>query len=524
MKLKMKRFLEILLSLTLVLGLVPGMSMTAYAANYSEGDEASIFSISVGDTFDVGSKITRDNSEGVVQEIYVDDYFVFKYYGPGTYTVNENLTLTAVDGVKYYFDSTGINDLTNATVTVDIANASTAVKIGDKVVGPAKYDVKYGSTPENATADFPTQAGSYYAFVTAKETADNYIGEAKSAVFTISAADTVTWTSIANNKSENGITVTTSGVDFNGNYISGFNGSMTFTSTVGKIKKIEISGNGNMYVYGTSSGWNECSRSGPLVWNGTASDSVTLSARTIDIMEFAQIVYTIEAKSDISDTTVTVDTNNQRVSVTRGNAFIPEDEYTVTYGADAEHATLTDFPTKAGTYVAVVTAKTDSTHYKGSVTSAEFTIPKADVLIVSLPVASAITYGQTLADSAMTGGTAKSGDSEVEGIFEWKNKNIKPAVSDSEMTEYDVVFTPEEADNYAMVECKVKLTVNKAAPTITAPTAKTGLVYTSSAQKLVNTGSTNDGILYYAVTTENTAPTDDNLYSTSIPTGTDVGT
>lgn len=526
MKLKMKGFLEILLSLTLVLGLVPGMSMTAYAANYSEGDDASIFSISVGDTFDVGSTITRNNSTGVLQEIYVDDYCVFKYYGPGTYTVNENLTLTAVDGVKYYFDSTDTNDLTNATVTVDTAKASTTVKIGDKNVGPAKYDVKYGSTLENATADFPTQAGSYYAFVTAKETADNYIGEAKSAVFTISAADTVTWTSIANNKSENGITVTTSGVNFYGNCISGYNGSMTFTSTVGKIKKIEISCNGdhNMNVFDTSSGWNECYGSGPLVWNGTASDSVTLSAEMIDISEFAQIVYTIEAKSDISDTTVTVDTNNQRVSVTRGNAFIPEDEYTVTYGADAEHATLTDFPTKAGTYVAVVTAKTDSTYYKGSVTSAEFTIPKADVLIVSLPAASAITYGQTLADSALTGGTAKSGDSEVEGIFEWKNKNIKPAVSDSEMTEYDVVFTPEDADNYAMVECKVKLTVNKAAPTVTAPTAKTGLVYTSSAQKLVNTGSTNDGILYYAVTTENTAPTDDNLYSTSIPTGTDAGT
>ena len=214
MKLKMKGFLEILLSLTLVLGLVPGMSMTAYAANYSEGDDASIFSISVGDTFDVGSTITRNNSAGVLQEIYVDDYCVFKYYGPGTYTVNENLTLTAVDGVKYYFDSTDTNDLTNATVTVDTAKASTTVKIGDKNVGPAKYDVKYGSTLENATADFPTQAGSYYAFVTAKETADNYIGEAKSAVFTISAADTVTWTSIANNKSENGITVTTSGVDF----------------------------------------------------------------------------------------------------------------------------------------------------------------------------------------------------------------------------------------------------------------------------------------------------------------------
>ncbi|MBR1675250.1 MAG: Ig-like domain-containing protein [Eubacterium sp.] len=78
------------------------------------------------------------------------------------------------------------------------------------------------------------------------------------------------------------------------------------------------------------------------------------------------------------------------------------------------------------------------------------------------------------------------------------------------------------ADNTKTASCDV--TVNKAAPTVTAPTAKTELVYTSSAQKLVNTGSTNDGILYYAVTTENTAPTDQSLYKTDIPTATDAGT
>ena len=242
-------------------GLFGGSAITAKAADYSEGDDASIFSISVGDTFNVGSTITRNNSAGVLQEIYVDDYCVFKYYGPGTYTVNENLTLTAVDGVKYYFDSTDTNDLTNATVTVDVAAKSTTVKIGDKNVGPAKYDVKYGSTLENATADFPTQAGSYYAFVTAKETAGNYIGQAKSEAFTVSAEGAVTWTDISANKSQDGISITSSSVNFTGNYISGYNGSITFTSTAGKIKKIEISCNGqyNMNVFGNiSSGWKEC--------------------------------------------------------------------------------------------------------------------------------------------------------------------------------------------------------------------------------------------------------------------------
>ena len=67
------------------------------------------------------------------------------------------------------------------------------------------------------------------------------------------------------------------------------------------------------------------------------------------------------------------------------------------------------------------------------------------------------------------------------------------------------------------------MTVNKADPTVTAPTPKT-LTYTGSAQELVNAGSTEDGTLYYAVTTENVAPTDDNLYTTPIPTKTDAGT
>ena len=357
-------------------GLFGGSAITAKAADYSEGDDVSVFAISVGDTFSAGTKITRDNRSGILPEIYVDDYYVFKYYGPGTYTVNENLTLTAINNGVYYFDSTDTNDLTNATVTVDVAAKSTTVKIGDKNVGPAKYDVKYGSTLENATADFPTQAGSYYAFVTAKETAGNYIGQAKSEAFTVSAEGAVTWTDISANKSQDGISITSSGVNFTSNYIYGNNGSITFTSTAGKIKKIEISCNGqyNMNVFGNiSSGWKECWGDGPLVWNGTAADSVTLSADMIDIMDFSQAVFTLEAKSDISDTTVTVDTDNQSVSVTRGNAFIPEDEYEVTYGTTAETATA-DFPTATGEYYAFVTAKADSTYYTGTAKSEAFTV------------------------------------------------------------------------------------------------------------------------------------------------------
>ena len=78
------------------------------------------------------------------------------------------------------------------------------------------------------------------------------------------------------------------------------------------------------------------------------------------------------------------------------------------------------------------------------------------------------------------------------------------------------------ADKNASTVSTVEVGV-KVAPTVTAPTAKT-LTYNGQKQELVNTGSTEDGTLYYAVTTENTAPTDENLYTTSIPTATDAGT
>ena len=227
------------------------------------------------------------------------------------------------------------------------------------------------------------------------------------------------------------------------------------------------------------------------------------------------------AKASITNATVTLSNtslvyNGSEQSVTvssvkLGNTTLTADtDYEVTSGTTG---------TAKNTYTVTVTGKGN---YKDTAT-AQWSIGLATPTIETIPTASAITYGQKLADSTLTGGVAKLGDTTVAGTFAWKNTETKPAVFDSNATEYDVVFTPTDADNYAAVECKVKLTVNKAAPTVTAPTAKT-LTYTGSAQELVNAGSTEDGTLYYAVTTENKAPTDENLNDTSIPTGTDVGT
>ena len=58
---------------------------------------------------------------------------------------------------------------------------------------------------------------------------------------------------------------------------------------------------------------------------------------------------------------------------------------------------------------------------------------------------------------------------------------------------------------------------------IKAPAAKS-LTYNGSTQALVTAGEAEGGTMYYAVTTEDKAPTDENLYTTSIPAKTNAGT
>ena len=104
----------------------------------------------------------------------------------------------------------------------------------------------------------------------------------------------------------------------------------------------------------------------------------------------------------------------------------------------------------------------------------DVTVAKAKPYIETAPTAVAITYGDSLRMSGLTGGKAvqgdgmgntsslTGGDAEVTGAFGWSTPDVKPAVSDSNTTEYEVIFTPADTDNYEPVTTKIKLTVNKA--------------------------------------------------------------
>lgn len=104
----------------------------------------------------------------------------------------------------------------------------------------------------------------------------------------------------------------------------------------------------------------------------------------------------------------------------------------------------------------------------------DVTVAKAKPYLETIPTAAEITYGDSLGESGLNGGKAvygdgkgntsslTGGDAEVTGTFTWNTPDVKPAVSDSDTTEYEVIFTPADTGNYEPVTMKIKLTVNKA--------------------------------------------------------------
>lgn len=117
-------------------------------------------------------------------------------------------------------------------------------------------------------------------------------------------------------------------------------------------------------------------------------------------------------------------------------------------------------------YTAVFTPTgEDKDNYETITKTITVNVSKATPFIKTEPTAAAITYGQALSNSELSGAVVQYSDSDitkVEGTFAWKEAAAMPTVADSENTTYTVVFTPADEVNYKSVETDITLTVNKA--------------------------------------------------------------
>ena len=127
-----------------------------------------------------------------------------------------------------------------------------------------------------------------------------------------------------------------------------------------------------------------------------------------------------------------------------------------------QDSTTFDSLTVGSTYYfyAKVVETTEYTEKVSAASAAVTVASKAVPTITTAPTASDITYGQKLSNSNLTGGGAKVDSTAISGTFKWKTETIAPEVKDSNSTEYDVVFTPDDTTSYETATCKVKLTVN----------------------------------------------------------------
>ena len=77
-------------------------------------------------------------------------------------------------------------DITNATVNLGADNTVTSITIGDTIITELSgFDITYGTDASHTATAPPTEPGTYYAYVAAKDTNENYTGTAKSSSFEI---------------------------------------------------------------------------------------------------------------------------------------------------------------------------------------------------------------------------------------------------------------------------------------------------------------------------------------------------
>jgi hypothetical protein len=128
-------------------------------------------------------------------------------------------------------------------------------------------------------------------------------------------------------------------------------------------------------------------------------------------------------------------------------------------GGDTDKVTLNgdQLVINSGIGSVTVRAVVEATADRPGVTNeATIAFAKGTPVITVPPTASAITVGQVLSDSTLSGGTASA-----PGTFAWSSQNVSPTSSG----DYEVTFTPSAAANYDSVTTMVNVQVSPAGTT-----------------------------------------------------------
>ena len=139
----------------------------------------------------------------------------------------------------------------------------------------------------------------------------------------------------------------------------------------------------------------------------------------------------------------------------------PGEDYAQFFSGTGKWNDLNNSDTKLGYLVEYGTDTSAIQTFSGTRT---FSVTKATPTINPGLSASAITFGQTLANSSLSGSASLNGTA-VAGTFAFTTPSTAPNAGTASQS---VTFTPTQTANYNTVPTSVSVTVNKATPTITA--------------------------------------------------------
>ena len=182
------------------------------------GDEDGFFLYSNGQH---RATITALNGENITKIEVVRGYYdgqpsvsssaAVKYINGDTFTFTNinaaSVTLDKCTGddlcqikkVKIYYGDP-VYDISNATVNLGADNSVASITVGSNTITDLSgFDITYGTDDSHEATSVPTDAGTYYAYVTPKSGNETYIGTAKSASFEVAAAPTMTSASVTLN-------------------------------------------------------------------------------------------------------------------------------------------------------------------------------------------------------------------------------------------------------------------------------------------------------------------------------------
>ncbi len=407
-------------------------------------------------------------------------------FTPAPSTAGTYIAEITLDGVKTGEGQTG-NVIASVPYTIAKASFTTKVSIEDWTYGNTESNPRVSPNTSNGDVTYkyskngtdysdtvPTDAGNYFVKACIEETQNYEAVESQPEGFVISQRPVTVSGINADSKVYDGTTAATwtgTPVFAAGNVIDDDDLSVSITSATFKKEYVDTD------IPVTFTGALEGSSKENYELNSIAGSTASITTRPITITAQDQ---TIALHGAIADGTGKVDISGD--SLVTGHTLT---DITLITDPDNTHsATATGKITPSGAVIKNGDTEVTSNY---AITYADGTLvisPALPVVEVSASAADII-YGQTLKDSEITG-TMKDAvtDADITGTFTWDEPETRPTVTeDSDTTEYDWIFTPENTQNYTPYTGTLTVTVNPKVAEL--KWTDTELVYNGAAQKPV---------------------------------------